>query len=91
MDRAELLANVRALAALAYTPQQVAVALAVPRETMESEMLDEEGDLYRAYWDGWYENDIKLRNSINKLAIAGSSPAQAMMYKIMTTNKLLMN
>lgn len=84
------IAEIKALAGLAYTPQQVGIALGISQEDIDCFMLDANSGFYQAYWSAWFENDMKLRNSINKLAVAGSSPAQAMMIKIISQNKISM-
>lgn len=66
------------MAMLAYSPEDTARALGIPMAAMEEYMLDEEHPVFQAHWSGFYETDIALRDSIFKLAKAGSSPAQAM-------------
>lgn len=73
----ELLTDAQHLGSLMYSPEQTAQVLDLTPELVE-ELNTEGTELYRAYWTGWYEADIKIRNSIFDLAARGSSPAQAM-------------
>lgn len=84
----ELIEDIKVMAALAYTPEQIAIALGLSQDDVCNYMLDPESSFYQAYYAAYFANDIKLRNSINKLAISGSSPAQAVMLKIYSQNEI---
>lgn len=81
--------QVKAAAALFYSPVQVGVMVGIDADDIEIMMNDTSSEFYKAYYSGYYSADIKLRNSIMKLATAGSSPAQAMMmkYQVQTETK----
>lgn len=74
--------EVKAMAELFFTPEEVGLALGLYRNEVEQLMLDENSEFYRSYHAGRIENDLKLRSSINKLALAGSSPAQSVMLQL---------
>jgi len=74
--------EVRAFAKLLYAPEEIGIALGISSELIAGYMLDVDCDFYKCYWSAYFETDIKFRNSIIKLAIAGSSPAQVMVTKM---------
>ena len=77
------LKTVTNLGALGYAPADIATILQVPQEDIAGYMMDEASSFYKAYFKGYYETDIKLRNSIFRLANAGSGPAQVMAANIL--------
>ena len=82
MENEELSTQVRKLAALAYTPEEVGRALGYSPDEVSAELEKHTGEFYRQYWGGWYEADAALRQSIFSLAAAGSGPAQTLAHSI---------
>lgn len=85
----EQLEDIAAMAGLMYTAEDIAKCLLLDIDEVRDWMEDQEHPFYKAYWPSYYANDMKLRNSINKLALNGSTPAQAAMIKFIDRNKLL--
>jgi uncharacterized protein (DUF952 family) len=79
--------QVKTLAALHYSPQQIAVMLSIDDAQLTDWMEDKTSEFYKNYWSGYYETDIQLRNAVKKLALAGSSPAQSMLKRYQDDNE----
>lgn len=79
----ELVPQVEKLASLGYSKQQVATMLGLSYIEVNMWMEDRDSSFFKAYWKGYYTTDIRLRESILKLALAGSSPAQTMSKRAM--------
>lgn len=80
--------EIKELAALLYTPMDIALILDLDLTEVQAMMKNSESDFFRAYYAGYHETDIGIRNSIFKLAKNGSSPAQAMAKKIAEENEV---
>jgi hypothetical protein len=76
------LTEIEQLASLNYTPEEVSVIIGIDKTTIETAIQDPSSEIYRSYWKGFYTTDIKLRQSIIKLAVSGSSPAQNLALKM---------
>lgn len=74
------------LARLLYLPEEIAIMLGMEEYEVEQSMLDKNTDFYQQYHRGYYETDVLLRQSILKLAQAGSSPAQTMATHLLKNN-----
>jgi hypothetical protein len=85
----EQLEDIAAMAGLMYSPEDIAKCLLLQKDVIMDWLDDESSPFYQAYWPAYYENDMKLRLSINKLALNGSTPAQASMLKFIDRNKLI--
>jgi len=84
----EELATITELAALFYTPTEIARILEVDTEEFENQIKSEHGEAYKSYYKGYYLSDISLRKSILDSAINGSSPAQTLMRDIQKLAKI---
>lgn len=84
----EQLDQVRQLAALFYTPKQIAIMLELDFSYLHTAMSIEESDVYKAYWAGWFQSDMEYRKQVKRLADLGSSPAQTLLGKIIEDAKL---
>lgn len=82
----ELIAQAYTLGKLLYSPTEVATVLGLDPDEVILELADTSGEFYRSYHKGYFETDAQLRNSILKLAIAGSSPAQSMVTRMLANN-----
>lgn len=82
--------QVEALAALFFTPREIAVMLEMKVQDMSDEMTDEESAIYRAFHCGRLQSEADLRKSIVKLAKSGSSPAQTMSLDLLNKSKAKM-
>lgn len=71
-----ILEQIEKLAELNYTPEEVCKIVGIEQQVMMDALEDEHSEIHRSYWKGFYTTDIKLRQSIIKLAVSGSSPAQ---------------
>ena len=74
----ETLAEVKNLAALFFTPREVAMMLELPIGPFIAECEKQESRYYEAFHSGRLQSEVDLRTSIIKLARSGSSPAQTM-------------
>lgn len=71
------LEEIRQLGALSYTPQKVAMIMGLDDQQLQELINDADSPLFKQYWAGFYETDMKVRKSVFDLAAKGSSPAQA--------------
>ncbi len=86
----EDLQQIEALAALFFTPKEIAVMLEIKQKEMAEAIDDEDNDVYRAFQGGRLQSEADLRKSIVKLAKSGSSPAQTMSLDLLTKSKIKM-
>lgn len=84
----EELETIEKLAGLFYTPKQIATILEIDSEIFEAQINAEAGNIYKAYSKGYFQADIELRKSITQSALAGSSPAQAMLRELQKQSKI---
>lgn len=80
---AKTLKEITDLAALQYTPSEIAEILYLDVQAVQMAMVDPTSEFAIAYATGNRITDISFRQSIVKLAMAGSTPAQAMLKKMM--------
>ena len=78
------------LAALFFTPREIAIMLEVEVELFILECANEHGKCYQAFYGGRLQQEVDLRTSILKMAKAGSGPAQTMAMDILTKSKINM-
>lgn len=81
-------AEIYNLGKLAYMPEDIGIMMGMTADEVTTAMEDPESEFYRSYHKGYYETDILVRQSIFKLAAAGSSPAQSMAGQILKNNLL---
>ena len=67
-----------------FSAKEAAEMLDVPEELL----LDTSEPLHQRYRKGWLQSEFDLRKCILKLAVSGSSPAQAMAMDIQQKAKL---
>lgn len=84
----EQLKQIEELAAVFFSPQQIAVFLQLEKEFVISEIKTEGKPAHMAYQKGLMQSEWELRKSVLSLAKAGSSPAQAMALDLLSKNKL---
>lgn len=75
---ADDLAEVKKLAAVFFSPEEIALILEIDAAAFESACKDGSSDVYNAFQGGVLLSEYELRASVLKLAKAGSSPAQSM-------------
>ena len=87
----DTLKQITELAALFFTPREVAMMLELDIDlfVMECE-LSPDGKGYLAFHSGRLQSEVDLRKSIMKLAKSGSSPAQTMVLDILLKSKVKM-
>lgn len=78
------------LGKLGFEPFAVGVMLGIDDAEIESLMADRGSEFYKSYYRGFYETEVQLRNSILKMAKAGSSPAQTMANNMLKAAKRTM-
>jgi hypothetical protein len=78
------------LAAVFFTPKEIAVIMEWFYENVAEDMQDQESDFYKAYYKGRLQSEYDLRKSVVKLAKSGSSPAQTMAMDMLNKSKLKM-
>jgi len=76
------------LAGKFYLPQQIAVMLEMDTKNFLIELQMESSCIYKAYWKGFYEAEMKFRDAVIKLANFGSSPAQTMVAQMIEKLKI---
>lgn len=86
----EQLKEVTKLAALCFTPREIAIMLELPAADFIQECEIEGSDCYNAFYSGRLQSEVDLRTSIFKLAKSGSSPAQTMAMDMMKQSKAKM-
>lgn len=79
--------QIEALAALFFTPREIALMLEIKVQDFFDELLDEESSIFRAFNVGRLQSEADLRKSIVKLAKSGSSPAQTMSLDLLYKSK----
>jgi hypothetical protein len=84
------LQEVKNLAALFYTPAEIALMMDFIETDFEFDIINKTGPLYKAYQGGRLQSEMELRNSIIRLAKQGSSPAQTAALKIYEDSKIKM-
>jgi hypothetical protein len=77
----ETLEKITRLAAVAYSPKQVAFSLGLKPYDFLKLMMDDNSDVAIAYYKGFYSSELSIRESVMKLARDGSSPAQTLALK----------
>lgn len=85
---AEHKAYIEKLAGLFYVPRQIAVIMDIPVADFMADIAIETTDIYRAYWKGFYEAEVKFREEVSRLAHLGSSPAQTLLAKMIEESKM---
>lgn len=80
--------EITTLAALFFTPREIAQMLELPAEAFISECCIEGGVLYKAFYSGRLQGEVDLRTGIMKMAKAGSTPAQAMAMDMLKLSKV---
>ena len=72
------LQEVSAMAAVFFTPKQIAIALEFELDDFVNACLENGSDCYNAFEGGRLKSEYEVRKSVMQLAKAGSSPAQTM-------------
>jgi hypothetical protein len=86
----EELAEVTSLAAVFFTPKEIAVILKQPVDLFEDECKEHATQAGLAFWTGWLQSEYEQRKAIVSLAKSGSSPAQTMVQEMIKQGKLKM-
>lgn len=84
------LQQVKDLAALFFTPREIAVMLEVDPLAFCDLCLAEGTTIYQAFQGGRLQAEVDLRTSITKLAKSGSSPAQTMAMDLLKQSRAKM-
>jgi hypothetical protein len=82
------LKEIQKLAGLFFTPKEIAVMLEMNPTAFYSACNVEGNDIYNAFTGGRLQGEVDLRESIMKMAKAGSSPAQTMALDMLKQSKL---
>ena len=75
----EQLKEIENMAALFFTPEEIAVNIEVDPEDFLLCILSQTGDGYTHYMAGRLSSEVELRKAVQQAALHGSSPAQQMM------------
>ena len=87
----DILIQITELAALFFTPREVAMMLEIDIDQFVMECdLTPNGKGYIAFHSGRLQSEVDIRKSILKLAKSGSSPAQTMVLDILQKSKVKM-
>lgn len=79
----EILNEVKRIAAAGYTPKQTAFRMDIDENEFVAALVNAEDPLSIAYFQGLNTVELVVRESVFKLAMAGSSPAQTLAIKIL--------
>lgn len=71
--------NIRNCGAVGFTWQQVADSMALDRDVVRQQFLDERGQIYDLYHEGRLQQELNIRLAVLKSAVNGSTPAQQQM------------
>ncbi len=87
----DLLKQITDLAALFFTPREVAMMLELDVEhfIMQCDII-QESEGYKAFHSGRLQSEVDLRKSVIKLAKSGSSPAQTLALDMLLKSKVKM-
>ena len=90
---AQVLADIKRIAAAGYTPEQTAFRLGLDAEEFMQVLQEDDHEISIAFFEGFNSAELAIRESVFKLAIAGSSPAQTLAVKLLeeTRKTLLKN
>lgn len=80
--------QIKDLAALFFTPREIAIMLELPADLFIMECNNENSRCYEAFQGGRLQQEVDLRTSILKLAKSGSSPAQTMAMDLLKQSKV---
>lgn len=84
------LEEVKKLAALFFTPREIAIMLELPQSDFVA-ACDQEGTAcYNSFFAGRLQSEVDLRTSTIKLAKAGSSPAATMAMGLLNQSTIKM-
>jgi hypothetical protein len=83
----EILEEITRLAALFFTPREIAIMQELPADDFVRECACENSNYYTAFQSGRLQSEVDLRTSILKLAKSGSSPAQTMSLDMLNKSK----
>ena len=87
----ELLKQITDLAALFFTPREIALMLEIDIESFVMDCEFKIGSVqYNAFHSGRLQSEVDLRKSVIKLAKSGSSPAQTMAFNMLLKSNVKM-
>ena len=89
ITEADLL-EIRNMAGVFFTPRQIAIAMEIDQESFIYACQDKNHPCFNAFEGGRLLNEYKVRQSVVKLAISGSSPAQTMALDMIKTSTMKM-
>jgi len=71
-------------------PSEAAKLAGLPVDTFKQEIQNEESELYRAYYSGFENTKLKLKESTIAIALQGSSPAQTLAFDLIRKSEMEM-
>ena len=83
----EDLAEIEKVAAVAYSPREVAFILGFKVSEFIAQVKDEDSEASAAYFKGLYSSEHAVRESIMNMARNASSPAQTMANNLFNENR----
>jgi hypothetical protein len=84
------LEEVKSLAAVFFTPKEIAIILKQPEGEFIAMCENTENPIGKTFWSGWLESEYEQRKAIINLSKSGSSPAQTMVNEMIKQGKLKM-
>lgn len=87
----EILEEVKAMAGMFFTPQEISIALGLDRKSFLLAVKIEDSPEYNAYHAGSLQSEMIYRQKVIQLANLGSSPAQTQVAKMIEQAKIKMN
>ncbi len=86
----EILAEIKRLAGLFFTPREVAIALELDEEKFVIDCELKTSEAYKAFYGGRLQGMLDARGIIIKMAKSGSTPAQTLLMDIIVDSKIKM-
>lgn len=77
----ELLEQITEAANKGFAPRDIAIMVSIPFSEFKQAMAKEDTPIYAAFMKGLLQGEFDLWKEIERLALLGSSPAQALMQK----------
>lgn len=87
---ADQLVQVKELAALFFTPREIAIMMEWDAELFTNDCEIMGNPAYESFYAGRLQAEVDLRKGILKMAKAGSSPAQTMAMELLKQSTLKM-
>jgi hypothetical protein len=83
----EQIEMIKRVAGAGYSPRETAFVLGISPAEFIKAIENEESEASIAYYNGFFSNELKVRESIMQMARSASSPAQTQALKILDATR----